>query len=164
MTINNFKTGIEGQDIIKRWEKFEPRPYICPTGHPTIGWGTIRYPNSKKVTLKDTTITKCQAQEYLDHDLGQFEKAVNMAVKVKLNQEMFDAIICLVYNIGETSFNASTLLKRLNQKDFSDATLQFLRWNKGRVKGKLVVLRGLVNRRKEESELFQKGLDKFLNV
>ncbi|WP_312069487.1 lysozyme, partial [Acinetobacter sp.] len=78
--------------------------------------------------------------------------SVNNLVKVPLSQNQFDALVSLTYNIGSTAFKNSTLLKKLNAKDYAGAADQFLRWNKGGGK----VLKGLVRRREAERALFLK--------
>ncbi len=88
----------------------------------------------------------------LAQDLKKFESAVNTAVKVPINQNQFDALVSLTYNIGIGAFKDSTLLKKLNVKDYKGAAEQFPRWNRGGGR----VLNGLVKRRKIEMELFLK--------
>ena len=125
--------------------------YLCPAKVWTIGIGTTVYPNGLKVKKGDKC-TQEQALEYLQHDLKSFEKTVNDSVKVPLSQNQFDALVSLAYNIGSAAFKNSTLLKKLNAKDFTGAADQFLRWNKGGGK----VLKGLVRRRDAERALFLK--------
>ena len=120
----------------------------------SVGVWTIGYGDTGPDVVKGLTITKVQAEERLRKRLREFEGYVNRAVKVKLTQNQFDALVSLVYNIGPTNFNASTLLRKLNASDYVGAADQFLVWNKGRVDGKLVVINGLTNRRHEERELF----------
>ena len=93
-----------------------------------------------------------QAKEYFAHDLKRFESSVNNLVKVPLTQNQFDALVSLTYNIGSGNFASSTLLKKLNAKDYQGAADQFPRWNKA--KGK--VLNGLTRRRAAERALFLK--------
>ena len=88
------------------------------------------------------------------HDLKKFESAVNSAVTVPINQNQFDALVSLTYNIGTGAFKESTLLKKLNAGDCRGASAQFVVWNKGGGK----VMQGLVNRRAVERELFEKAL------
>jgi hypothetical protein len=83
--------------------------------------------------------------------LSTFEKAVQRLVKVKLNQNQFDALVSFAYNCGEGNLAKSTLLKRVNAGDFEGAAQEFHKWNKGGGQ----VLRGLVRRRKAESDLFR---------
>ena len=125
--------------------------YLCPADVWTIGIGTTVYPNGTKVKKGDKC-TQEQAMEYLQHDLRSFEKTVNDSVKAPLTQNQFDALVSLAYNIGSTAFKNSTLLKKLNAKDYLGAADQFLVWNKGGGK----VLKGLVRRREVERALFLK--------
>lgn len=118
----------------------------------TIGYGTT-FINGKPVT-QGMTCTKEQAEAYFKADCVKFENCVNDFVKIALTQNEFDALVSLCYNIGEGNFRSSTLVKRLNAGDKVGAAEEFLKWNKGRVNGQLVVINGLVNRRKRERDLF----------
>lgn len=145
------KTSSSGTSLIREFEGFVASAYLCPANVWTIGIGTTVYPNGAKVKKGDKC-TQEQALEYLQHDLKSFEKTVNDSVKVPLSQNQFDALVSLAYNIGSGAFKNSTLLKKLNAKDFTGAADQFLRWNKGSGK----VLKGLVRRREAERALFLK--------
>ena len=103
---------------------------------------------------KGDTCTEAQAKEYMAHDLKKFESAVNTAVVVPINQNQFDALVSLAYNIGIKAFKNSTLLKKLNVGDIRGAAAQFDVWNKAGGK----VMQGLVNRRAVERKLFEKAL------
>ena len=142
------KTGI---DLISSFEGIRLNAYDDSVGVWTIGIGTTIYPNGVKVKKGDKC-TQEQALEYLQHDLRSFEKTVNDSVKVPLSQNQFDALVSLAYNIGSGAFKNSTLLKKLNAKDYSGAADQFLVWNKGGGK----VMKGLVRRREAERALFLK--------
>lgn len=140
-----------GVDLIGQFEGLRLNAYDDGVGVWTIGWGTTVYPNGQKVKKCDK-ITLDQAKQYKAHDLVKFEKAVNDAVKVSLNQNQFNALVSLAYNIGVSAFTNSTLLKRLNEGDYKAAADQFLVWvNAG---GKR--MQGLVNRRNKEREVFLK--------
>ena len=145
------KTSSNGTALIKEFEGFMASAYLCPAVVWTIGIGTTVYPNGTKVKKGDKC-TQEQALEYLQHDLKSFEKTVNDSVKVPLSQNQFDALVSLSYNIGSGAFKNSTLLKKLNAKDYAGASDQFLVWNKGGGK----VLKGLVKRRASERALFLK--------
>lgn len=140
-----------GLKLIAQFEGCYLQAYLCPAKVWTIGIGTTIYPNGVKVKKGDKC-TQEQAHEYLAHDMIEFEKTVNESVKVPLSQNQFDALVSLAYNIGSTAFKNSTLLKKLNAKDYQGAADQFLRWNKGGGK----VLKGLVRRREAERALFLK--------
>ena len=148
----NKKTSSNGTSLIREFEGFVASAYLCPAGVWTIGIGTTVYPNGTKVK-QGGKCTQEQALEYLQHDLKSFEKTVNDSVKVPLSQNQFDALVSLSYNIGSGAFKNSTLLKKLNAKDYAGAADQFLVWNKGGGK----VMQGLVKRRARERELFLKG-------
>lgn len=145
------KISNKGIEFITAFEGIRTKPYLCSANVCTIGIGTTIYPNGVKVTMKDKEITLDQAKEYLKHDLEKFEKGVNSLVKVKLNQNQFDALISFAYNCGLGNLKASTLLKLVNAMPTSEAIFnQFLRWNKAG--GKEVS--GLTRRRKAEAELY----------
>lgn len=136
-------------DAIKEHEGLRLVAYLDSVGVWTIGYG-----DTGPDVVKGLVITKAEAEERLRKRLVEFEGYVNRAVKVKLTQNQFDALVSLVYNIGPTNFNSSTLLRKLNAGDYAGAADQFLVWNKGRVGGKLQVIDGLTNRRKKERQLF----------
>ena len=143
----------KGLDLIKEFESFKSKPYLCPSQKATIGWGSTYYPDGKKVTLQDKEITEEKAFEILEYIANKdFESNINKVVKVPLNQNQFDALVSFAYNIGNGNFNSSTLLRWLNQGNYKEASMQLLRWNKS----KGIVLNGLTKRRKAEKELFDK--------
>lgn len=144
-------TSTTGINLISSFEDTKLQAYDDGVGVWTIGTGTTVYPNGKKVKEGDTC-TLAQAKTYFAHDLKRFESSVNNLVKVPLSQNQFDALVSLVYNIGQTAFSKSTLLKKLNAKDYTGAADQFLVWN--RAGGK--VMKGLVRRREAERALFLK--------
>jgi lysozyme len=146
--MNTSQTGI---NLIKGFEGKRLTAYDDGVGVWTIGYGTIKYPNGVRVKKGDTC-TEVQAETYLKSDLVKFENAINRLVKVPLNQNQFDALASFTYNLGETNLSKSTLLRKLNAKDYKGAADQFLVWNKagGRV------LTGLVRRREVERSLFLK--------
>lgn len=144
-----------GLDLIKEFESFKSKPYLCPSQIATIGFGSTYYPDGKKVTLQDKEITEEKAFEILEYIANKdFESNINKVVKVPLNQNQFDALVSFAYNIGNTNFNSSTLLRWLNQGNYKEASMQLLRWNKS----KGIVLNGLTRRRKSEKALFDKAI------
>ena len=140
------KTSQKGIDLIKQFEGCHLAAYKCPAGKWTIGYG-----HTKGVSAGDK-ITRSQAESYLRADLATFEKGVEKAVKVKLNQYQFDALISFTFNCGLGAFKSSTLLKKLNAGDYKGAGAELLKWNKSNGR----VLAGLTRRRKAEKVLFDK--------
>ena len=149
--VKGMKVDASGVQLISDFEDLRLTAYDDGVGVWTIGWGTTVYPNGKKVKKGDK-ITLEQAKQYKAYDLSRFEKAVNDAVKVPLNQNQFNALVSLAYNIGEKAFTGSTLVKRLNDGNHKAAADQFLVW----VNAKGKRMQGLVNRRNKEREVFLK--------
>ena len=151
IAIDQMAVSLFGVDLICDFEGKRLVAYDDGVGVWTIGFGTTIYPNGIKVK-KGETCTEAQAKSYMAHDLKKFEQAVNGAVNIPLNQNQFDALVSLAYNIGTGAFNKSTLVKKLNAGDIRGAADQFDVWvNAG---GKR--MQGLVNRRAKEKELFLK--------
>lgn len=145
------KINEQGLDLIKSFEGFSLVPYICPAGVPTIGWGTTRYPNGKKVTINDPKITVEFAQECLLYDVKQFELSVDNYCVDTLTSNQFSAIVSWTYNLGAGALKSSTMLKKIN-KNPNDLSIEkeMLKW----VKAGNKTLQGLVNRRKAEWKLY----------
>ena len=150
---SSMMVSVAGIDQICEFEGLRLNAYDDGVGVWTIGFGTTIYPNGIKVKKGDTC-TEAQAKAYMAHDLKKFESAVNSAVTVPINQNQFDALVSLVYNIGTSGFKNSTLVKKLNAGDIRGAAAQFDVWNKGGGK----VMQGLANRRAVERKLFEKAL------
>ena len=146
------KAGIQ---LIKKWEGFRSKPYVCPAGYNTIGYGNTNYMNRKKMPLQDKPLTEPEAAalmiDILDRD---FVPKIDKMIHVDLGQNMFDACCSLAYNIGTGAFSKSTLLKKVNSMDFIGAAAEFEKWCKDNGK----VVQGLLNRRREEKALFEKDI------
>lgn len=149
------KISQQGIDLIKSFESFVSKPYADAVGIITIGYGSTYYLDGRRVSMSDEPITEQQASELLE---ATFENDFAKHIPV-VNQNQFDALGSLIYNIGSSAFKKSTLYKKVlaNNNDKS-IEQEFLKWNKGRVNGKLVELRGLTIRRKKEAELYFKPI------
>lgn len=155
----DMKINQEGIEMIAKWESFRSRPYICPAGVPTIGYGTTIYPSGKKVTMKDAAITTVQAMQYKMHDLNKIEKQVRAELEVCLSNDRFSALCSFVYNLGIGAFRRSTLLKVINAAPGAPGIRnEFMKWTRARdpKTRRLVVLNGLVARRRAEADLYFK--------
>ena len=147
------KTGIEGIDLIKKFEGFKSKPYKCPAGVPTIAYGATFYPNGKKVTMSDKSMTEAEGVGLLKDMLKRFEQYVDSYCIDSITQQQFDALVSFCYNLGPSNLKSSTLLKKVNANP-NDETIrvEFMKWTKagGRT------LKGLVTRRTAEADLYFK--------
>ena len=145
------KLSDKGYDLIKKFEGYSDRPYKCPAGIPTLGYGNTYYPNGVKVKLTDKQITKEYANEMLAFVADNFAKDVLKVVKSNITVNQLNALTSFAYNLGITNFRNSSLLKLVNNNP-NDANIakEFLKWNKANGK----VLNGLTNRRIAESALY----------
>lgn len=136
---------VKNIDKIKEHEGLRLQAYLpTPNDVWTIGYGHT------STAKRGMVITEEQAEALLRKDIAWVEDAINTKVVVPLNQNQYDALASLIYNIGAGAFSSSTLLRLLNMGDYEGAANQFPRWNKQ--KGK--VLKGLTRRREEERQLF----------
>lgn len=147
------KTSAAGLAAIRSHEGERLTAYQDSVGVWTIGVGHTTAAGLPTVK-KGMRITAAESAEILGRDLGAVEAEVNRLVKVPISQNQFDALVSLVFNIGAPSFQKSTLLKKLNAKDYAGAADQFLVWNKGTVGGKKVAIKGLSTRRQKERAQF----------
>lgn len=133
-----------GISLIKVAEGYSDIPYICPAGKITIGYGHTATANTK------AKITEEEAEKLLKQDLTKVQEAIKQSVTVKLNENQFSALVSFVYNVGIGAFKKSTLRKLINKGEFELAASEFDKWvHAGGRK-----LKGLVERRKAEKELF----------
>lgn len=139
------------------FEGFRSKPYLCPAGVPTIGFGSTYYENGTKVTIADPPVTKDQAAALLMHELtkvcvpGVRRQCPQLYANALTtgNWRPFNAIVDFTYNLGVGALQTSTLRKKVNEQDWEGAKTQLLRWVRGGGK----VLPGLVRRRNAEAAL-----------
>jgi lysozyme len=149
-------------DAIKHYEGFSPKVYFCPAGKKTVGYGHVLDKGEAY-----TSVSQLQADLLLYQDIT---KAIfNLE---KLAPELFEAeehklekvlaVTSFMFNVGETNFRSSTLLKKIRNKEWTDAANEFLRWNKTTdpKTGQKIELAGLTKRRQSEALLFSEGKTK----
>lgn len=143
-------------NLIKKWEGLYLDAYLDPVGIPTIGYGTVQYPDGKMVKLGDK-ITREQAEEYLRNKCDFIQITIKDWLPLSINQNQLDAIISFCYNLGVGAFGTSTLRIKLNRGDIQGAADEFDRWTYAtKPDGTRVKLEGLVKRRADEKALFLK--------
>jgi lysozyme len=141
----------KGLDLIKKYEGFRSKSYLCPAKVPTIGFGSTYYEDGTKVKLTDPAITEEEATRLLKALLVTYEKAVDSFCRDDINQNQFDALSSFAYNCGVGNLKSSTLLKKVNADPTNPSIKnEFMKWNKGGGK----ILAGLTLRRNEESNLY----------
>ena len=138
-------------DLCRHFEGFRSKPYICPAGYPTIGYGTVYKPDGTRVTMDDAPITKVQANDWLLSELRTNYAAGVLRASPGLisDPRALAAMIDFAYNLGVARYRASTLRRKVDQRDWQAVKEQLMRWTKGGGK----VLPGLVRRRKAEVAL-----------
>lgn len=145
------KLDENGYKLLMGFEGLSLNPYLCSAGVPTIAYGSTFYPSGKKVTMQDSPINLATANWMLKETADKFAVDVNKLIKANINQNQFNAIVSLSYNIGLAGLAKSSLLKKVNANP-NDATItnSFLVWNKAGGK----VNNGLVKRRTKEANLY----------
>ena len=112
------KISQEGLSLIKKFEGCELEAYKCAAGVWTIGYG------STKGVEEGNTITQEEADKLLLDEMEEYEGYINDMVKVDLKQNEFDALVSWVYNLGSSNLSSSTLLQKLNTKEWDDVPNQ----------------------------------------
>lgn len=152
----------EGEKNLMDMEGFVSEPTPDLAGHSTIGYG-----HKIKVGEKFGKITKPQALDLLRKDVKPIGELLNNYLPIGLKQNQFDALVIFIFNIGQTGFLNSTVFKDIKEKKFEAATIPWRRWiniskyekdkETGETKRILVPVKGLINRREREIELFERA-------
>ncbi len=145
------------RELCKRFEGFSAKPYLCPAGVWTIGYGSTYYQGGDRVTQHDPEITREYAEQLLMHELvhtyapGAIRVCpvlLTLAVKDR-DWGKLNAIVDFCYNLGVGRLQTSTLRRKINAQEWEAAKEQLMLWTRGGGK----VLRGLVIRRQAECAL-----------
>jgi lysozyme len=153
------KMSETGLKLLAQWEGTELMVYKDVAGLPTIGVGHLLTQDelsSGKIIIQDSAVryadglNKEQVMQLLAQDIEEVEKFVNDQVEVDLKTHQFDTLVSFTFNVGRFAFKNSTLLKLLNQGNYDEIPYQLARWvySGGRK------IRGLINRRKNEIDLW----------
>lgn len=127
MKVSTFSDGLIS--LIRGFEGFRTRPYLCPAGVPTIGYGSTYYEDGRRVSLQDTPITQEEAIRLLYHQMGPIAKYVDTYTRDDITQHQFDALGDFIYNFGPGRLKTSRLLKKVNANP-NDTTIRdsFMAW------------------------------------
>lgn len=136
-----------GLDFLIQEEGLRTKPYLDSVGIPTIGIGMTYYPsNGHKVTMADRELSKDEAVCMFKEILKHYETAVWSVTRDDINQNQFNALTSLCYNIGVNGFKNSTVVKRVNLDPFkTEIGDAFMMWKKPAV---------LIKRRQREVALY----------
>ncbi len=148
--------------MIKHHEGVRFTPYQCPALLWTIGVGHVIDPTHARVPLAerknlpiptgwDRKITSEECDDILRKDLNRFEQGVERYCTVPLTQGQFDALVSFSFNVGLGTLQRSTLRQKINRQDYEGAAEELLKYCMAGGK----VLKGLLNRRKDEKALFE---------
>jgi len=137
------------------------KPYLCPAGLWTVGVGHVLYPKQGLLPVAQRgsiglrvedfrQFTKDEVDAILKADLRRFERGVLRYCPAIATQGQFDALVSFSFNVGLGTLQRSTLRQKHNRGEFDSAAAEFMKYTKGGGK----VLKGLVNRRKDEMKIY----------
>lgn len=142
--------SMAGAGAIVAHEGLRKVAYVDPVGVVTVCAGHTSTAKLGQVKTDE------ECKELLKQDVKHAEAAVRRLVSAPITQQQFDALTSFVFNVGETNFAKSTLLKKVNIYDCWGAGKEFMRWTNAGGKE----LPGLVVRRKSEREQWETGCAK----
>lgn len=152
------RTGETGLNLIKGYEGLRMSAHYAPTEQWTVGYG---HTGSARHGM---SVTEGDAERLLKEDVKPIEDLIGDTVRAPLNQNEHDALVSLIFNIGEDNWRRSTVLRKLNAGDKIGAANAFELWTKAFVNNELATLDGLVRRRAAEKSLFLMPTDAALVV
>ena len=109
------KLDSKGYKALHDREGLRLKPYLDTQGVPTISLGVTYYPNGRKVTLKDRPLTVIEAEKLGKVIADRFASEVTALIKSNVNQNQFNALVSIAYNIGVNGFKTSSFLKLVNK-------------------------------------------------
>lgn len=138
-------------ELCRRFEGLSLKPYLCPAGVPTIGYGSTRYADGKRVSMSDKQISLRDADELLLTTLRQeyLPGVLSASPNLANYPEICAAIVDFAYNLGVSQYRYSTLRRRVEAEDWPSVVTELNKWVYGGGKK----LDGLVKRRQAEAEI-----------
>jgi len=142
------KLNESGYNALHQREGLRLKPYLDTQKIPTIALGNTYYLDGRKVTMQDKPLTKSESEQLGKITADKFAKEVDRLVMSEVNQNQFNALVSLSYNIGLNGFKNSTVLRKVN-KNPKDPKIKeaFMMWTKNPE---------LIGRRKSEVEQYFK--------
>jgi GH24 family phage-related lysozyme (muramidase) len=136
-------------DLIRKFEGFSEKMYLCPAGYLTIGYGHVILASEKERFVAG--INEQKAIDVLKQDVMAAEQAVLRLISVPLTDGQFGALVSFTYNLGSGALQRSTLRQKVNRKEDSEVPAEFMKW----IWAKNRKLEGLIRRRSAEALLYQ---------
>jgi len=143
------KTSEIGLNLIKHYEGFYSKPYKCPAGLWTVGYGHLIGDGTRLPDNWNRPFSLEEINDLLKRDLVKFERGVLRYITLPLNQYQFDALVSFSFNLGLGTLQRSQVRQKINRQDFKGAALRLLKYNKAGG----IVLKGLTLRRQDEAKL-----------
>lgn len=142
------KLNEKGYSSLHEREGLRLKPYLDTQDVPTIAMGNTYYLDGRKVMMTDEALSLEEALELGKITADKFARQVDSLVKSDINQNQFNALVSLAYNIGINAFKKSTVLRLVNS-DPNDKKIQdaFMLWTKNKE---------LIGRRKSEVKQYFK--------
>lgn len=107
---------------------FEGKPRLkarrCEGGKYELSYGCTTWPDGRAIGPADFC-NEDQALQLFAFHLHRFEAVVEKYTTVPLNQFQYDSHVCLAYNIGETAYSKSSVLRLTNEKKWDEAAEAF---------------------------------------
>lgn len=161
------KMSISGITLLRSIEEFRAHPYDDQDGKDievwvpgaTVGYGHL-ISKEEWSNFSGREVGPLEADYLFTEDLSPFEFCVMGAIdnSFQLSEHKFDALVMLAFNIGQTAFKNSSVVKLVNDKyaitNYFDLEEAWMAWNKSQSK----VMRGLVNRRGAEWQMYSDGI------
>lgn len=135
---------------IADWEKLRTNPYFDAVGKKTVCYGETN------ITMKAYTAKECKSM--LIHSVADYYQAALESIDRPIPPSTQIAMTMFSYNLGKDGFTKSPVRELLTEGDIESSCTRLERYNKGTIKGKKVVLGGLVRRRAEEKNVCMFGL------
>ena len=145
---------VNAAELIAKFEGLSLKPYLDTNNQYSIGYGTQYNWDKNRPVIASDRISKEKALEWLNKEIAQRQMALKKMFTRTPNANQLAAMTSLAYNIGLGRFQLSSIRSNFNSGNIQKAADSFLLYNKARVDGKLVVLKGLDERRKLERQLF----------
>lgn len=142
----NRQISEQGLALIRRFEGFSAKPYLCPAGHLTIGYGHVVRPGEEFAA----PLSEAQADALLKKDVAAAQRAVTRLITAPLTQSRFDALVSFTFNVGAGALQRSALRRKVNRGEHAAVEAEFLKWIWAGGKRSP----GLVRRRMAEAALY----------